>query len=247
MMMEKKVEIRTDLGNIRVKLYDETPKHRDNFIKLVREGFYKELLFHRVIKEFMIQGGDPKSKGAAPNDSLGAGDVGYTVPAEFNDQLIHKKGALAAARTGDEVNPNRESSGCQFYIVQGKPCNDTELNQMEKYQENKAKERRFKELCGEHASEIRDLQMKRDREGLMKLQSEFEDILDNEFKGKSYKYSSSQREIYKTIGGVPFLDREYTVFGEVTDGLDVVDKIAAVATGNADRPKVDLKFDIIEL
>ncbi len=246
-MEEKKVEIRTDLGNIRVKLYNETPKHRDNFLKLVREGFYKDLLFHRVIKDFMIQGGDPKSKGASSETSLGGGDVGYTIPAEMDETLIHKKGALAAARTGDEVNPKRESSGCQFYIVQGKLSNDAELNQTEKYQENKAKERRFKELCLERSEEIRNLQITRNREGLMKLQSEFEDILDKEFKNKKYKYTAEQRETYKTIGGTPFLDREYTVFGEVIDGLDVVDKIASVVTGNADRPKSDLKFEIVEL
>lgn len=187
------VQITTDYGTIKIKLYDETPKHRDNFIKLAKEGFYNGTLFHRVIQGFMIQGGDPNSKNAPAGQPLGMGDVGYTVPAEFNPALIHKKGALCAART---ENPTKASSGCQFYIVQGKTYTDAELDQMEM------------------------------RAGI--------------------KYTPAQRDIYKKSGGTPFLDMNYTVYGEVTEGLDVVDKIAAVQTNRqaGDRPAQDVKMTV---
>ena len=185
------VQITTDYGVIKIRLYDETPLHRDNFLKLASEGFYDSLLFHRVIKQFMIQGGDPNSKNAAAGAMLGNGDVGYTIPAEFNEKLFHKKGALAAART---ENPQKASSGCQFYIVQGKVYTDEELNMMES---------RF-----------------------------------------GYKYSPEQREAYKTVGGTPFLDRNYTVYGEVIEGLDVIDKIAAVQCGMYDRPAADVRMTV---
>lgn len=186
------VNISTSYGDMVVKLYNETPKHRDNFLKLVKEGFYNDLLFHRVIKNFMIQGGDPQSKGAAANVQLGAGGPGYTVPAEFNRALIHKKGALSAARQGDQVNPTKASSGSQFYVVQGKVSTKEELDQM----------------------------------------------------SRSYgiSYTPEQIETYTTIGGTPFLDMQYTVFGEVVKGLEVIDKIAAVKTAYGDRPLEDVKM-----
>ena len=189
-----RVKITTDSGVIIVRLYDKTPLHRDNFIKLANEHFFDSLLFHRVISEFMIQGGDPQSKNAQPGQMLGSGDIGYTIPAEFDTNLIHKKGALSAARMGDQVNPTRASSGCQFYIVQGKKWTDADLNNME---------------------------MQR---------------------GK--KYTAAQRNIYKTIGGTPFLDMGYTVFGEVESGLEVIDKIASVPKGQADRPVGDIRMYI---
>lgn len=185
------IEIQTDYGNMIAVLYDATPGHRDNFIKLVEEEFYDGIIFHRVINGFMIQGGDPKSKNAKPNAQLGSGGPGYQIPAEFVDSLVHVKGALAAARTN---NPKKESSGSQFYIVQGKPLSDRELNMMEARQDA--------------------------------------------------RYTKEQREAYQTLGGTPQLDREYTVFGRVIQGLDVIDKIAAVRTGNADRPVKDVTMKI---
>ena len=186
------VLIETDFGNITVRLYNETPRHRDNFLKLVKEGFYDGLLFHRVIKNFMIQGGDPKSKDAQPGQMLGDGGLPYTVPAEFVPTLFHKKGALAAARQGDNVNPNKESSSCQFYIVQGNVWNANQLKMME-YQMQK-------------------------------------------------HFSQAQIDAYTTVGGTPHLDGDYTVFGEVVEGLDVVDIIAAVQCGQFDRPVKDVKM-----
>lgn len=189
-----RVKISTDYGDIVVALYNATPKHRDNFIKLATEGYYNGTLFHRIIKDFMIQGGDPDSKTAQPGQMLGNGGPGYTIPAEIRPNLFHKKGALAAARMGDDVNPNKESSGSQFYIVQGRVFPDEFLNSMEQ-------------------------QMNR-------------------------KFPENQRKIYKTVGGTPHLDGGYTVFGEVVSGLDVLDKIAAVKTGPADRPVEDVKMTV---
>ncbi len=192
---EKLVEIKTDLGTIVVKLYDSTPLHRDNFIKLVKQGFYDSLLFHRVIEGFMIQGGDPTSKYADSAAMLGNGEApGEMIPAEFRNNLVHKKGALAMARTD---NPEKASSDCQFYIVQGKPCNDTLLNQIE---------------CT---------------------------IRQN---NPGFYYSDAERKIYKIIGGTPFLDQNYTVFGEVIKGLDVADKIAAAEKDQNDRPLKNIKM-----
>lgn len=193
------VKIETSHGDMVVKLYNETPKHRDNFVKLVQEGVYNDLLFHRVIKEFMIQGGDPNSRHAKPGQMLGEGGLGYTIPAEFVPSLFHKKGALAAARQGDQVNPMKESSACQFYIVQGNKWNADRLKMVEQRM------------------------------------------------GKSF--TKEQAEVYATLGGTPFLDGDYTVFGEVVEGLEVVDKIAAVPCGPNDRPVEDvkiLKMSIIE-
>ena len=190
----QKVLISTDYGNMTVLLYDGTPKHRDNFIKLIKEGFYNGTLFHRVIKDFMIQGGDPDSKNAKAGQQLGVGGPGYTVEAEFRPEYYHKKGALAAARQGDQMNPERRSSGSQFYVVQGKKITAPELNNM--------------------------------------VQS------------TGATYTSDQINAYQTIGGTPFLDNQYTVFGEVIDGLNVIDKIAAIKTGAANRPEKDIKMTI---
>ncbi len=186
--------IHTDFGDMKGYLYNETPKHRDNFAKLAKEKYYDGLLFHRVIPQFMIQGGDPNSKTAKPGQQLGGGGPGYTVPAEFNNALIHKKGALAAARTGDQVNPTKASSGSQFYICQGKKYQAAQLDAMGQ------------------------------RSGLT--------------------YTDAQKKAYETLGGVPFLDGQYTVFGEITEGLEVIDKIAAVERDQSDRPKTDVKMTI---
>ncbi len=186
------VKIITDSGDVVIRLYNETPLHRDNFIKLAKEGFFDSLLFHRVIPEFMIQGGDPTSKNASPGSILGSGgDNMERIPAEFNPNLIHKKGVLAAAR---DNNPEKKSSACQFYIVQGKKVTDPELQQMEL------------------------------RTGV--------------------KYTEEQKNIYKSIGGTPFLDGSYTVFGEVESGLETIDKIANMARDNNNRPLTDIRMKI---
>lgn len=183
------VEIETDFGTMTAEFYNATPKHRDNFIKLAEEGYYNDLLFHRVIAGFMIQGGDPDSRNAAPGKSLGSGGPSYQIPAEFVDSLCHIKGAICAARTS---NPEKKSSGSQFYIVQGSPVTDAQLTQMEN--------------------------------------------------SRGFHYTPEQRAAYLSLGGTPFLDHEYTVFGRIIKGLDVIDKIAATETAPGDRPKKDVKM-----
>ncbi|MEO6132205.1 MAG: peptidylprolyl isomerase [Saprospiraceae bacterium] len=188
------IEITTDYGVMVAELYDATPKHRDNFLKLIEQGFYDGLLFHRVIDGFMIQGGDPDSKHAAAGTPLGSGGPGYQVPAEFVDSLIHVKGAMAAARTGDNINPQKMSSGSQFYIVQGRPVEDNVIEMFET------------------------------RKGIT--------------------YTPEQKKEYAEMGGTPALDRDYTVFGRVISGLDVIDKIALVQKDSRDRPLKDVKMYI---
>ena len=189
------IEIQTQFGNMTMKLSDETPQHRDNFIKLAEEGYYDGLLFHRVINGFMIQGGDPNSRNAAPGAQLGSGGPGYQVPAEFVDDLVHVKGAIAAARTGDGVNPQKMSSGSQFYIVHGKAMTEQELTMMESR--------------------------------------------------KGVRYTPAQREAYLKHGGTPFLDRDYTVFGQIIEGLEVIDAIAGSATDRGDRPKENITMKVV--
>ncbi|HYM95169.1 MAG TPA: peptidylprolyl isomerase [Chitinophagaceae bacterium] len=193
---KRDVLLETNYGDIIIRLSDSTPLHRDNFLKLVKTHYYDSVLFHRVIKNFMIQAGDPESKNAEPGQPLGNGGPDYTIPAEFRKTLFHKKGVIAAARMGDDVNPTRASSGSQFYIVQGKIFTDAGLDSVETYR------------------------LKR-------------------------KIPPEQREVYKTIGGTPHLDQNYTVFGEVVKGLDVVDKIASVQTSRGvdrDRPLQDVRI-----
>lgn len=184
--------IETPMGNMRVLLYDSTPIHRDNFVKLANEGYYDGLLFHRVIDGFMAQGGDPDSKGAGPDVILGQGGPGYTLPAEIGSP--HIKGALAAARLGGAANPGKESSGSQFYIVQGRPVAERQL--------------------------------------------------DNAEVQKGIKYNEAQRQLYLELGGTPNLDAEYTVFGEVVEGFDVIDKLAAVQTDRHNRPTENIEMKV---
>jgi cyclophilin family peptidyl-prolyl cis-trans isomerase len=188
------VELETELGTMLIELSNETPQHRDNFLKLAEQGFYDGTLFHRVINGFMVQGGDPDSKTAKDGQPLGAGDLGYTVPAEFTDSLVHIKGALCAARTGDQVNPKKRSSASQFYLVQGRLVDDKTLDYMESV--------------------------------------------------KGFHYTKEQREAYKTLGGTPFLDKDYTVYGRVVKGMEIIDKIANTETLPGDRPKKDLKMKV---
>ena len=239
-----KVKIQTMLGDIIVRLYDETPIHRDNFLKLVKEGYYDGTLFHRVIKDFMIQGGDPDSKGAPAGKMLGVGGPDYTLEAEIKEGLFHKRGALAAARQGDEVNPERRSSGSQFYIVWGQVYNEGQLRQFSKQLIMQKVQSIFNQLASEHHAEIMQMRRERNRTGLQELQ----DQLAAEAQKQAADFAGmteEQMKVYSTIGGTPHLDGQYTVFGEVEEGLDVVEIIQASATGRGDRPVDDLKMNIV--
>ena len=247
---ETQVVMHTSMGDIQLKLYNETPKHRDNFIQLVKDGTYNGLLFHRVIKDFMIQGGDVTSKDAPMNKSLGAGDLGYTVPAEFNyPKYFHKKGALCAARTGDEVNPERASSASQFYIVTGKKYSEAELNQMEKQLENRLKQSIFARLQAENKPKIMEYYRSGNKEELAILRDTLigKTELEAEKRKDEAKLPKELREVYKTEGGVPFLDNQYTVYGEVVKGIEVVDAIQKVKTNKQDRPTENVVIASVEL
>ena len=242
--MATKVRIKTTEGDIVIRLYDETPKHRDNFLKLVKEGFFDGTLFHRVIKDFMIQGGDPDSKSAKPGQMLGEGGPGYDIDAEIvYPQHFHKRGALSAARLGDNVNPERKSSGCQFYIVWGRTFNDGELKQMERQMVMMHEQAIFDSLSLQHRAEIMQLRRNRDQAGLQALQEQ----LVNQTKELSKTspapaFTAEQRDAYTTVGGTPHLDNQYTVFGEVVEGLDVVERIQNTATDRSDRPTTDVSM-----
>jgi cyclophilin family peptidyl-prolyl cis-trans isomerase len=237
-----KVKLETTLGDIVVELYNETPQHRDNFIKLVKEGYYNGVLFHRVIKDFMIQTGDGNSKNAGPETTLGDGDPGYTIEAEFvYPKYFHKRGALAAARTPDQMNPERRSSGSQFYIVTGKIFSSEVLKQMIQNKAKRVKEETVVRLVTENSAKIKQMQEKQDNAGMMALQNEI--IQQAQAKADSLtKLTDEQMDAYTSIGGTPHLDGEYTVFGEVVSGMDVVDKIQNTTTGRNDRPTVDIKI-----
>ena len=237
------VKLETTMGNITVALYNETPKHRDNFIKLVKEGVYDSTLFHRVIKQFMIQAGDPDSKNASDTAMLGSGDVGYTIPAEFNPKFFHKKGVLAAARQGDDVNPEKASSGCQFYIVTGRKFTEPQLLGMENKINEQREEALFDSLARQHMKEIYKMRKAGDNAGLLELQDTLEaqarELADKEEK---FRFTPEQIKAYSTIGGAPHLDGSYTVFGEVTEGMEVVDNIEIAKTNRADRPRENIRI-----
>jgi peptidyl-prolyl cis-trans isomerase B (cyclophilin B) len=237
------VKLETTMGNITVALYNETPKHRDNFIKLVKEGVYDSTLFHRVIKQFMIQAGDPDSKNASDTAMLGSGDVGYTIPAEFNPKFFHKKGVLAAARQGDDVNPEKASSGCQFYIVTGRKFTEPQLLGMENKINEQREEALFDSLARQHMKEIYKMRKAGDNAGLLELQDTLEaqarELADKEEK---FRFTPEQIKAYSTVGGAPHLDGSYTVFGEVTEGMEVVDNIEIAKTNRADRPIENIRI-----
>ena len=234
------------LGDITVRLYDETPKHKENFLKLVKEGYYDGTLFHRVIKNFMIQGGDPDSKGAPAGKMLGTGGPDYTIEAEILPGLIHKRGALAAARQGDEVNPERRSSGSQFYIVWGQQYNEGQMQQLAKQMQMQNIQNEFNKLVQENRTIIMQMRRDRDRAGLQALQEKL--VAEAEAKAKDAAgLTPEQIEAYTTIGGTPHLDGQYTVFGEVTEGLDIVEMIQQTATGQADRPLDDIEMRMTEV
>lgn len=239
-----KIKIETPKGNIIVRLYDDTPKHRDNMLKLVGEGYYDGTLFHRVIKNFMVQGGDPDSKNAPKGKMLGTGGPDYTIEAEIVPEHFHKYGALAAARLGDEVNPNKESSGSQFYIVLGEKYNQSQLKQMEKQMKQNQETQTFNDLVTYYKKEIMEMRKNRDRAGLQDMQERLMKEAKEICKQRPVGFTAEQTETYTTIGGTPFLDREYTVFGEVEEGMDVVEAIQNVDTDRADRPTEDVTMTI---
>lgn len=240
-----KVKIQTTLGDITVRLYDETPLHRDNFVKLAKEGYYDGTLFHRVIKNFMIQGGDPDSKGAPAGKQLGVGGPDYTIEAEIKPELIHKRGALAAARQGDEVNPERRSSGSQFYIVWGQQYNAGQMGQLQKQIEMQQLQAAFNALVQEHRSEVMQLRRDRNRAGLQELQDKLVAEAEAKVKAAGAGLTDAQKEAYTTIGGTPHLDGQYTVFGEVEEGLDIVEMIQQAATAPGDRPIDDISMKMV--
>ena len=244
------VLMHTTIGDIKLKLYNETPRHRDNFIQLVKNGQYEGLLFHRVIKDFMIQGGDVTSKNAPMNKSLGAGDLGYTIPAEFvYPKYFHKKGALCAARTGDEVNPEKASSASQFYIVTGKVYKESDLKQIEKQLENALKQSIFARLQAEYRPKIMELYRSGNKEELAILRDTLigKTELEAERRKDETKLTEEQKKTYTTIGGVPFLDNQYTVYGEVIEGLETVDAIQNAKTNKQDRPTENIAITSVEI
>lgn len=240
-----KVKIQTTLGDITVRLYDETPLHRNNFLKLAREGYYDGTLFHRVIKDFMIQGGDPDSKGAPAGKMLGTGGPDYTIEAEIRPQLFHKRGALAAARQGDEVNPERRSSGSQFYIVWGQTYSEGQLRQFARQMEMQQMQQAFNSLVAAHRDEIMQMRRERNRAALQELQERLAAEAEAQVKAAGGQaMTDEQRQAYTTTGGTPHLDGQYTVFGEVTEGLDIVGQIQQAATGRGDRPLDDIEMRV---
>ena len=240
-----KVKIQTTLGDIVVRLYDETPLHRDNFVKLVKEGYYDGTLFHRVIQDFMIQGGDPDSKGAPSGKQLGTGGPGYTVEAEIRKDIFHKRGALAAARQGDEVNPERRSSGSQFYIVWGQVYNEGQLRQFSRQMEMQQMQSVFNQLAMQHRDEIMQYRRERNTAALQELQEKLAAEAKSKVQQDGGGMSDEQLNIYSTVGGTPHLDGQYTVFGEVEQGLDVVEMIQQTATARGDRPVDDIEMKMV--
>ncbi len=228
--------IETPYGNMKIKLYGQTPKHKANFIKLAKEGYYNDLLFHRVINQFMIQGGDPDSKNAPSGKMLGNGGPDYEIDAEFNDSLFHKKGVIAAAREGDNVNPLKKSSGSQFYIVQGRIFTDEELDILEE-----------KSSIGNYISSHPEINKEATNYRMTGNKPAFDKLIEDIKKKDDFKITkipTYKRTVYKTIGGTPHLDNNYTVFGELVEGTEVIDKIAAVKTDKNDRPVKDVKMII---
>lgn len=242
----KKVEMITSYGTMVIELYNETPLHRDNFINLSNNKAYDSLLFHRVIKDFMIQGGDPDSRKAQPNDTLGEGDAPYVVKAEFNNKLFHKKGVLAAAR---DNNLERASSGMQFYIVQGKVFNDSLLNRSEEYINKNIAKEYFKNNLEKNPllDSMQNAFNNGNFERYKTLQDSVYNLAKSEENFKPYAIPEEHQEVYKSTGGTPHLDQNYTVFGEVIKGFEVLDSIASVKTNDLDRPINDVRILSVRL
>jgi peptidylprolyl isomerase len=238
------VLIKTRFGDMKVVLYNETPLHRDNFMKLTKEGVFDSLIFHRVIKGFMVQGGDPNSKRATKDQLLGDGDLNYTVPAEIVPGIIHKKGVIAAARNGDEENPERRSSATQFYLAQGKVYKMDEISSVEVKLNQRAAEALFLKMKAEKIDTLMLFQMAKNQAGYDKLLEKLKQKAIIQFEKNPVKLTKQQIETYTTLGGIPHLDGAYTVFGEVFEGISVIDSIAAQPTGAADRPLENIRMTI---
>lgn len=238
-----KVQVETTMGTFTVLLYGDTPLHRDNFVKLVNEGFYNGTLFHRIIDQFMIQAGDPDSKNARHGQRLGAGGPGYTIEAEIKyPRHFHKRGALAAARQGDQVNPQKRSSGSQFYVVTGRRYMPQQLDAMQQQLRGQQLQSTFNSLAAQHMDEIRNMQATGDSSGLKALQDTLIKQTEAIVEADPLRLTPEMEKAYTEVGGTPHLDAAYTVFGEVTDGMDVIDKIEKVETDPSDRPVEDVKI-----
>lgn len=238
-----KVRFTTTAGDFTVLLYGDTPKHRDNFLHLVADHYYDSTLFHRVIPNFMIQAGDPDSRHAAPGQMLGSGGPDYKIDAEIIfPGHFHKRGVLAAARQGDQVNPMKQSSGSQFYIVTGDVFNESQLAQMEQQKRMQRAQTVFNELAMQHRDEIMNMRRNRDQAGLQALQNTLAQQAQTRADEMGDVLTPAMRQAYTTVGGAPHLDGEYTVFGEVIDGMDTVARIEQAQTDRADRPVEDIRI-----
>ena len=238
-----KVLLRTTMGDITLLLYGDTPRHTENFVKLVKSGHYDGLLFHRVINDFMVQGGDPESKDAPKGKMLGAGDMGYTIEAEILFPThYHHRGAIAAARQGDNVNPEKRSSGSQFYIVTGKKYAPAMLDQMEQRALMQKKQEVFNKLASQYSDSIMNMRRNRDQAGLDALRDKLAEETERLTANDTTVYTPEMREVYVNEGGTPHLDGAYTVFGRVLEGMDVVDKIQKAETDSHDRPVDDIRI-----
>jgi len=242
---ETNVKIETEFGTIKINLYNETPLHRDNFVKLINDGVYKDLLFHRVINHFMIQGGDPQSRNAESGKLLGTGDLGYTVPAEINPKFFHRRGVLAAARQSDDINPEKRSSASQFYILQGRKFRVGELDTLQMRMNESRKMSLFQAKLKLAEPELNKLGAEGKQDELMARYNAIkEEVTAEVAKLAPIAFTEEQRKAYTTVGGFPSLDNNYTIFGEVTEGMEVVDEIAKQETDRNDRPMKDIKFTI---
>lgn len=244
------VTVTTPYGDIVVKLYDSTVRHKENFVKLADAGYFNGTLFHRVIEKFMIQGGDPGSKNAMPGALLGDGDTNYTIPFEYVPSYLHKRGAFAAARESDDVNPLKASSASQFYIVQGKVFTNDELNAVEQKVERRTKQYIMMDLLKKEGKEdelkaFRQMSDNRDTASIRQMINKYRNAVEAQYlRTTPFRITDEQRRVYTTIGGTPHLDGAYTVFGEVISGMEIVDQIAAVQTDTNDRPVQDIHMTI---
>ncbi|WP_372755161.1 peptidylprolyl isomerase [Labilibaculum sp.] len=244
---DRLVEIETQYGKMKVRLYDETPVHRDNFLKLAHAKFFDGTLFHRVIDGFMIQGGDPDSKKAVPSQRLGEGGPGYQIPAEIKDALFHKRGVIAAAREGDEMNPEKKSSGSQFYIAQGKVYTSGQLDTLAMHRNAQLKSDIFKKVQMGKVEILTQCQMNGDLDQMNEVIEQIKLDVDSLYAEQKIAFTKAQIEAYTSIGGIPHLDGNYTVFGEVVEGLDQIDSIAKVNCDDYDRPvnNISMKIKIL--